>query len=162
MIAIVEGGMVEGVRRGGIRIGHCHARAQGRLSFVEGIAYLLGDAHRVTNVGERDMEGEEDGLDLGAIRCGRVGQGRGPFRDLARGLALILHIRGIVEAGQGRPAEGEGVSVISGIAGRGHLHDCVAFFLAHKLFILLSMGILSHLHNLKSNIHIMGQIEFNH
>lgn len=145
MIAIVAGGMVEEAHRGGIRTAPCRARAQDHLSFVEGIACLLGDDHRVTSAGERDTEGEGDGLDLGAIQCGRVVQGRGPFRGLAHDLALIHHIRGTVEAGQDRPAAAEGASVILETAGRGHLHDCVAFSWLTDLYLLLSMGIPSHL-----------------
>jgi len=136
MIGIVEGGMAEGVRQGGIRTGHCHDHAQGHLLCAEGIACLRGDDHRVTSVGERDIEGEEGGLGLGATRYDPVGRGRGPFRVLAPGRGHILRIRGTVEAGQGRPAEGGGVLVISGIAGRGRLRDCFVFFFSCSQILL--------------------------
>ena len=94
------------------------------------------------------MEGEGGDLDLGATRCGRVGQGQGPSPGLGRGHGHILHIRGTVEAGRDRPAEGGGVSVILGIAGPGRLRDYLVYFLVHKLcFPLLSMR------SIRSQIH---------
>jgi len=150
MIAIVGGGMGEGDRQGGIRTGRCHDHAQGHLLFAGGIACLRGDGPRVTSEEERDMEGEEGDLDLGATRCGRVGQGQGPFPTLARDPGRILRIRGTVEAGRDRAAEEGRVSVILGIAGRGRLRNYLAYFLVHKLcFPLSTRSIRSQIHLLK-------------
>jgi len=129
--AIVEGAMGEGDHQEGIHIDHRLAHAQGHLLFAEVIVCLQGGDHPVMSVGERDME-EEGGLDLGATRCGRVDQGRGPFLNLARGRDRTLRIQDTVEAGQGQPAEGGGVSAILGIAGRDRRLE---FFLNMYIYI---------------------------
>lgn len=138
MIAIVGEGMDEEDHqdhRGGIRTGLTHGRARGHLSLAEGIGCPQGDGHRVTSVGGQAMEGEHDGLDLGVTRCDRVGQGRGLTRVLAPDRGRILRIQGIVGVGRGRAAEEGGLSVISGIAGRGRrdFFRFVLFILAYKI-----------------------------
>jgi len=126
MIAIAGEDMEEGDLPGEILTDLTHDHARGHL-FAEGIGYLRGDDRRVMSVEEQDMEEEVDALDLGVTRYGRVAQGRGLFRVLDRDRGRTLRIRDIVEAGQGQPAGGEGVSVISEIAGRGRLRDCALF-----------------------------------
>jgi hypothetical protein len=124
MIAIAGEDMEEGGRQAGIRTDRCRDHARGHL-FAEGIGYLPGDGHRVTSAEEQDM-GEADGdPDPGVTQCGRVGQGRGLFRDPARDPGHTLRIRDIAEAGRDLPAEEGGVSVILGIAGRGRLLNCI-------------------------------------
>jgi len=163
MIAIVEEAMGEGDPQGGIRTGRCHGLAPGHLLSAEGIACLRGGDHRATSVGVRDIEGEEGGRDPGATPCDRAGQGRGQFPDLVRARDRILRIPGIVEAGQGRAAEGGGASVISGIAGRGRPRDCLIYFLAHTFISLLSMGVwVPKNTSRKNNIHITSQKKPNH
>ena len=120
MIAIVGEDMEEGGRQAEIHTDRCRDHVRGHL-FAEGIGYLPGDDHQVMSAEEQDMEEEDGDLDLGVIQCGRVGQGRGLFRDLARDPDRTLRIRDIAEAGRDQPAEEGGVSVILGTAGRDRL-----------------------------------------
>jgi len=166
MIATVEGDMGEEDRQAGIHTDHCRAHAQGHL-FVGWTVSLQGDDHRAMSVGEQGMEGEEGGLDLEATRCGQVDQGRGPFRVLARGRDHILRIPGTVEAGRGQAAEGGGVSVILGIAGRGRLRDFLYFFLGSQVISFVysweySLPKIHLLEEKKSNVHITSQRKPNH
>jgi len=152
--------MGEEDHQGGIYTGRTPGRARDHLFLAEETDCHRGDDRRVMSVGEQVMEGEYDGLDLGVIRCDRVGRGRGLSHVLARDRGRILRIQGIVEVGRGRAAEEGGLSAISEIAGRGR-HDFFVFF---WLTALTSFGIygkyLSQMHLLrKSDVHIKSQRE---
>jgi len=115
--------MEEEDHRGEIHTGPSLVPAPGHLFLGEGIGYLRGEDLRAMSAEEPGMEEGDAGLDPEATQYVRVGQGRGLFRVLALDQGRILRIQGIVEAGRGQPAGEGGVSVISGIVGRGRLRE---------------------------------------
>jgi len=140
VIAIVGEDLGDEDRQGGIHIGRAHVHAHAH-PFAGAIVCPRGDAHLAMSVVELDMGEGVDGLGLGVTRCGRVGRDRGLPPGRGRGRGRIRLIQGTAAGvGRGQLAEGEGASVISGIAGQGRLHNRLLLSLLTKMFCNLTDG----------------------